>query len=795
MNRSTVRAGFCATIVLLFFLAIPVMADQTPITINPGTLQEALDAYSKATDTKIVYLNELIEGKNSPGVQNASPDDALEQILQGTGLSFQMADNNTAVLKKKSTEKQPVSEQQEPVSPSLDAEVEATAVREMESVTVTANKVEEDLQKVPQSITVINDEILKEKEIEDIPDVINEISNMTFRSSIDDNVNFRGLNKSAFTGNNPVVIYIDGVAYSNSGGFDASLNNVERIEVLRGPQGTIYGKDAIGAVIKVVTKEPENQWHGNIGTEYGSYNDIEGSFNVNGPLIQDKFYLGLNARYQQDNGWITNDYTSDDDANKSENHNLGAFLLYKPTDRFSAKFILSDDYSEDYGYTGYALPSGADISEFDRDDAEHVSVDEDTIYENEALAQSLHLKYKFDSVTLSSTTTHRDLAFDGVWDKDYMADTANDGLFSFGKTDTETWTEEIRLESNNTEGLRWVAGAYFDIEDTENMPTGIQVYRSGSAYEMKWNTETKSKTLALFGQTMIPLGDSFELTLGTRYQHIDKKTDSDAYYNQIGGSSDPYYSFHGDETWDVLLPKAALSYRLNDNWTTYASVAQGYMPGGFTTLARYGSEEDNTFDPQHSTNYEIGVKGKFNRARLAASVFYMDIEDTQFSKYVNDTWVTDNADSSHSMGAELELTYFLTDSIELTAALGIIEAEYDEYDNGTVVWDGESIQNTPSYSGQIGAAYYHPNGFYARGDVKCQGEVPYYDSVNAEFREIDNYITANVKIGYRFKGYDIYAFCNNLTDEEYITALNTGGKTLATYGDPRTFGIGVRYSF
>ena len=679
-------------------------------------------------------------------------------------------------------------------------QAEEPAGTTLETITVTANKVEEDITDVPQSITVIDDEILKEKGIVDIPDVINEIPNMSFMPGLTpgltNSVNFRGLNPSLFTSNFPVVIYIDGVAYSNSGGFDASLVNAERIEVLRGPQGTLYGKDAIGAVIKVVTKEPENEWHGNIGTEYGSYNDMQGSFNVNGSIIQDKLYLGLNGRYQQDDGWITNDYNGDDEANKSESRNLGAFLLYKPTDRFSAKFILSNDSYESHGYTGYALPPGTNANKFDRDDAEHVSVDKDAISESESPAQSLYLKYEFDSVILTSTTAHRYIEAESVRDIDYMADTAMDGCVSFVNEDTETWTEELRLSSNNTEGFRWVAGAYFDTEDVES-GNGIQRNPSGSIYEYNWESETESQTLALFGQTMIPLGNSFELTLGARYQQIDKEMDLDAYYHLVGVSSDPYYSLHADETWTAFLPKVALSYRLNENWTTYASAAQGYMPGGFTRLASSGSEKDNTFDPQLSTNYEIGIKGELNRARLAAAIFYMDIEDIHFSKQVNDTWVTDNADSAHSLGAELELTYFLTDSIELTAAIGVIEAEYDDYDNGNVVWDGESIENTPSYSARIGAAYYHPNGFYARGDVRIQGEVPYYDSTNAEFRELDDYITADVKVGYRFKGFDIYAYCNNLTDEEYMTFFLSGSdsKSIAIYDDPRTFGIGVRYSF
>ncbi len=674
---------------------------------------------------------------------------------------------------------------------------EDKTVTEMETITVTANKVEEDITDVPQSITVIDDEILKEKGLKNIPEVLNQIPNMNAKSN--GAVNFRGLQPSYFTNNNPVVIYIDGVAYSSSSGFDASLLNVERIEVLRGPQGTLYGKDAIGGVIKVVTKEPGNEWHGNIGAEYGSYNDIEGSFNVSGPLIQDKLYLGVNARYQQDDGWITNDYTGDDEANKSNRQNLGAFLLYKPTDRFTAKLTLSGDFYEQDWFSGCGLPGGTDASVFDRDDAENCSFDEETSSQTDSLAQSLHLTYEFDSVTLSSTTTHRDVELESFGDRDRMADTSWDGLIQFNYEYTETWTEEVRVSSNNTEGVRWIAGAYFDTGDMEKDPYGIQAVRQGSYYEQKFLSETESETMAVFGQAMIPFFHSFELTLGGRYQRIEKEMRMDFYYGLVGaGNINPFYSLHADETWDVFLPKAALSYRLNDNWTTYASVAQGYMPGGFNYSAYAGSAEDNTFDPERSTNYEIGVKGKLNRARLAANIFYLDIKDIHISKYDSGSglYVTDNAGGAHSLGAELDLTYFLTDSIELTVAVGIIDTEYDDYDTGTVVYDGESIAGTPLHTARIGAAYYHPNGFYARGDVASVGEVPYYDRPSKEFSELDGYITANVKIGYRFKKYDIYAFCNNLTDEEYITNFtSSAAKSVATYGDPRTVGIGVRYSF
>lgn len=504
----------------------------------------------------------------------------------------------------------------------------------------------------------------------------------------------------------------------------------------------------------------------------------------------------MNGRYQQNDGWITNDYTGDDDANKSNDRNLGAFLLYKPTDRFSAKVNLINDYYEYYFIDGYALPSGADISEFDRDDAEHVSFDEETVKETNNIAQSVRLKYEFDPVTLSSTTTHRDLEFESIGDRDYMADTVYDGLTVFSDTETETWTKELKLVSNNTDGVRWVAGLYFDTEEVDKGPYGTQFISSGSAYEMNAESETESETQAVFGQAMIPFLDNFKFTLGVRYQRIDKEMDLDMYYDLVGVSSDPYYSLHADETWDVFLSKIALSYRLNDNWITYASLAQGYMPGGFNYFASSGTEESNTFDPEQSTNYEIGVKAAFNRLRFSAAIFYMDIEDIHISKYENDIITTGNADSAHSLGAEMDLTYFLTDSLELTAAIGVIDAEYDDYDTGKVVYDGESITNTPSYSAKIGAAYYHPNGYYARGDVITKGEVPYYNLVSKKFGELDSYITADVKVGYRFKGYDIYAFCDNLTDEESITSFSARSmKSDVTFGNPRTFGIGIRYNF
>lgn len=694
--------------------------------------------------------------------------------------------------------------------PFLAAPLQATeekksAAIEMKSITVTANKIEEDVQKVPQSITVMDELLLEEKGITDVPDVIRDVPNMAVTESASGNaVSFRGLNHSMFTNNNPVVIYIDGVPIISRYGFDASLANVERVEVLRGPQGALYGKDAIGGVINIVTKTPENKWHGMINAEYGRYDYMQGIFNMNGSLVKDTLYMGINGKYEQDDGWIDNTNAQSSAAgNEFDKQQLSGYLLFTPTDRFSARLTLAMDNQSMSWINGYALPAGTDISEFNRDDAEDIDADMPTVNDIDCFSQSLYLSYAFDPVTLTSTTTHKKRDIEGDYDADYQAGNDYDGLIMYDYSETEAYTQELRISSNNESGTRWVAGLYLDSENHEQGPYGMQSpYYDGSGtfygnFDFNAESDTDSTTYAVFGQAMIPLGKKFELTLGGRYQHIDKEIDLDMYYLPVGTTGAPYFSLSGDKEWDVFLPKAALSFAINDNWQTYVSYSQGYMPGGFNYYASSGTAEDNSFESQKSANYELGIKGSVNRFRLAATLFYMDIEDVHVYKSDGISFYTDNADSGHSQGLELELAYKLTDTIELTGSLGLIEAEYDTYDaGGGVSLDGQDIENTPSYTATAGVSYMHPNGLYGRVDMRAVGKTAFYADSEKDFVKEDDYITFNAKIGYRTGDWDFYVYGKNLTDEEYIVSYNSNSsKSRAEFGDPLTAGVGIRYHF
>lgn len=423
-------------------------------------------------------------------------------------------------------------------------------------------------------------------------------------------------------------------------------------------------------------------------------------------------------------------------------------------------------------------------------------------------SQALQLAYDFGDFTVASVTTRRHLEMDGIYDGDLGNNPLLFGSYQFDVHKTEAWTQELTLKSNSSDGLRYVAGVYLDMSERNQDPYRNEFF--GTYYNSQ--SDSNDETVAVFGQIIYPVTDRLDLTLGGRYQCIKKDIDLDFIVRDlplyaegdIPGIDPPIGFFsgiantvEGEKDWSEFLPRVALNYTLNDNWSTYFSYSKGYMPGGFNYYADQGTLEDNTFEPQISTNYEVGLKAQTGKLALGAALFYMDIKDIHiFSVNESFQFFADNADKAHSMGVELEAAYRVTDAFQLDASVGLIDAEYDDYDaGGGVTYDGERIEQTPDYTLNLGAAYYHPNGVYGRADVNMTGETSFFSGSEGIVKR-DAYTTVFARIGYMDDRWEVYAYGKNLTDERYIVGYRAGGPlAIATFNEPRTFGIGARFSF
>jgi len=611
-----------------------------------------------------------------------------------------------------------------------------------------------------------------------------------------------------FTNANPVVIYIDGIAQSNRYGSAASLANVERIEVLRGPQGTLYGKDAIGGVINIVTRRPENALGGRVGAEYGTDHTWFGTFHLSGALKADTLWWGINGQAAGEDGWIENTWPgARRNADPRRERYLSAFMLYQPGEVFSARLSLNTEGGTMHLARAMSAPGGTPLSEFSRAAAKRARFDVDTKDQSDADSLALALNWTLPSVAVESISTWRKYQLDAIYDLDFAAEPVYLGLTQFNVTTSKTLAQELRASSRNTSGLRWVAGIYLENESFDQGPYGTEFPNFDPMtgdfwgnFAMNAESVTDTRTRAAFGQVMLPFADTWELTLGGRWQRVEKEIDLDTWFVPVGGdrrAGAPIYSLKARKTWTTFLPKAALNWRFHPQWAAHVSFSEGYMPGGFNYFAAGGSAEDNRFEPQKSRNLEAGIKGGIGALTLAVDIFHMDIKDIHIYKSDGAIYTTDNARKAHSRGIEVDAMWAAPGThLELSAGLGLIEAKYDDYDNGTDRFDGEHIEKTPRHTLRLSAAWNPAHGLYARLDARGQGAQWFYDGAYRNFPRSGGYTVLDARLGWRQGAWEIYGTVRNLTDREYVTGFISGSTlSMANFGDPRRYAIGLRYVF
>ncbi len=641
---------------------------------------------------------------------------------------------------------------------------------ELDTITVSANKQEENIQDIPFSITVLDQIDLEDKKIASLADVVDYVPNIsTFSNGMGgfNNITSRGLAAPSFSWfTTSMGMYIDGVPVLGGFGYVTALLDIERIEVLRGPQGTLYGKNTETGAINIVTRRANNQYRGKVTLQGGSLLSSEsgdklvggGDFTFSGPIVADKLFFSLAGMYTHKDGF-TEYQTIGGSGHEQDNVYGRVKLRWNPSDQLDITFLASFFSEELEGYRMNLAENGAAVFQMPQPEYRCILSDLKGSQDMNVDTQSLHAVYTFNNaMTLTSITSRRNSDFEGTSDNDFTPMQLAHGL---QKSAYQKISQELRLGSVS-DALSWIIGAYYDTDDMERnfVVSSIIPQMAGRSF-----TNLSGHAYAIFGQVGYALTDSLKIVGGLRYEKQDMELEG----NMRAGTL--------DDSWHNLSPKLSVEYRFAPEVMSYFTVSQGFRSGGFNELAQdpqYFSYDDETL-----WSYEAGIKGLFLNERLMvnAAVFYMDISDLQVVERIDlyTQWNT-NAAKAVSQGVELEATARLSDTLTCNLGFGYTDIEFEDYSDAQGNYHGNKKPFAPEYSFNLGLQYRRPSGFFARLDSR------------------DAYQLVNAKIGYETDRFDVYLYGKNIFDQEYDSPVDSQGFYIL-YSEPGDVGLQLTYRF
>lgn len=664
-------------------------------------------------------------------------------------------------------------------------------LHQLEKITVTAQKKEEDPQNIPMGIDVVSDIMVEDSMMQNTSELTRFSPNVFMKDSPFENVVvIRGISSFSSSLNAPAAYYVNGVGYALHYMHDNELFDVERIEILKGPQGTLYGRNSESGVINIVTKQPDNQFRAKLLGEYGNYNSYRGNANLSGPVIENKLYFGVAAQYKYSDGYIDNLFNGDDKTAKLSHFNGRATLRWTPSDPWDISLIADVVHADDkVGFFRYAKGPNTTASCQTR----HDEVDEDMTETGNT--QALNINYQSDSFKVTSVTGATYRSYSKFNDSDLWDNPANRMTNDYTYKDRQ-YSQEIRINSLNQGSLQWLVGLFGSYEETELDHENWNLSRNVLNSHHIANIETQG--YAAFGQATYTVKQRLHFTLGLR---LDSQKLEGKYRNRANN-----ISAQKDLDFTELLPKASISYDLTADDMIYATVAKGYLTGGFNWCMN-PTQDTFHFDPEYSWNYEVGLKSNWLNNKLMANlaVFYITIDDKQVTVVEPDTRLNTitNAAEAYSYGVEIQLRAKPATGLDVFASFGYNQSKFEDFIS--TAWDssyknvvsedlgGNSLPYAPVYTYNAGAQYRVANGFMGRVDVFGTGKF-YGDAANT--CEQEAYQLVNARLGYEGKNWEAYLWSKNLFDQEYLTWFQPSGSSLyAMDGPPRTFGITVSYRF
>ncbi|WP_223651142.1 TonB-dependent receptor [Hymenobacter psoromatis] len=656
----------------------------------------------------------------------------------------------------------------------------------LDEVVVTAQKDETTLQQTPMAVSALGTKQLREYRVWDFKDLTALAPNLFViehaNSTGGNFLNIRGV--MGFTNEQAVATYVDGVYQFDYFSAPTQLLNVERIEVLRGPQGTLYGRNALGGVVNIVTRQPTNTPGGYAEVSVGDYGQRRYSLAAQAPLVKDKLFLSLGGQYGHRQGIFKNLVTNSD-FDEQTSWLFNGTLRYLATDRLSFALSAYNEHNNDRGAYPW-VPTRQQIEQQPWQIYSNYPNTERRRNFNASLKASYHLP----GATLTSVTGFQRFTIDypDRYDFDF---TAQNLISGEGSTPQRNWTQELRVTSDpsSEHRLSWTVGAFGFRQATLPgvrsifylRPDSLQAPPASSEQGFLTTGSSLNRGIAGFGQLTYQLTDRLSLTGGLRYDYERRELVNGSAFEQGGGPvtvTQADTTFTG--TYRAWSPKAIVSYQASANVLAYASYARGFRAGGLNTTAP--TRAQIPYQPEASDNYELGLKTTLpnQRARLNLALFYLQQRNQQIavsSNGLNSAIL--NVGKMNNFGAELEAAAVPVKGLELSWNAAYNHARYaalplyNYAENRTQSYAGNQPINTPVVTSMLAAQYTYklgqgpqPPALFVRGEWRYLG--PYYfDYYNQDGQGA--YGLFNTRAGVSVRYLELAFWVRNVFERKYIT--------------------------
>lgn len=656
---------------------------------------------------------------------------------------------------------------------------------ELEEVVIRSFKYGTDISELPTAGSKIDRLSIENKNMKGIKEISSLVPNLfipDYGSKLTSPVYIRGVGAKI---NSPSVgLYVDGIPYFEKSAFDFNWNEIESIEVLRGPQGALYGRNTMGGLINIRTKSPLRYKETLLSATAGNYDNLKGSLAHYGS-IGNTFGYAVSGNYEHSGGYFTNLFTGE----KADDLNVGSGRLrfdWRIKPNLTLLWVASFDGLDQGGY-----PYAAFDPETHR--AGEVNYNDYSLYRRNIFSSGASLIYTADRFSLNVQTAFQRLSDKQGVDQDF----SSNAVFYVRQLQKQTAvSEEITVKSTGAGSYKWLFGAFAFHQYIDNEI--IAEYKSAN-YLTDDLYDIPTNGISFYHQSVLdnlPV-EQLSLTLGIRYDY-EKASNKYAGYRENNTGRSPTGDFHTGMEFNRLTPKLALQYSLYPGLMFYSSAAQGYKTGGFNIA--FEKEEDRTFDPEYSWNYEIGSKMQFfrNRLRIEACLFYIDWKNQQINRFLTSGRgvMQKNAGRSESKGAEISLSANPVNGLNLQANWGYTQAVFKEYQyDDTTNYAGKFIPLAPKQTLSFGLDYTFPvsKRLLDRAvlDMNYTGiDRLYWTEDNAVSQPFYGQLNGNLILTKGLTTVSLWA--KNITDKNYYAYyLASMGKSFVQKGKPFTIGATV----